>query len=392
MGLTSGPFTGLVIGLAVASVVLVVWLWPRVARRGPVHLAARLGLVAVSQALVIAAFLFWLNDYFAFYGSWSQLLGSGRPPVIQVSGAGTTSARLVVVEGTQPGPTPDASGHMTLAAGTSGGVPGAAAPATAGQLLRVSITGERTGLRSGNAYVYLPPQYFRPAYARARFPVIMALTGYPGVAVQLVTRLGVPAAAARLVVAGRMKPSVIVMLNVSPLLPLDTECTDIPAGPQVESFFAHDVPVAVEQRFRVMSGAAGWGVIGYSAGGYCAAKLAMMHPGQFSAAVSMAGYYYASKGHGIRQMWGGSGALRRENSLAWRLRHLPAPPVSVLVTSSRRGEPGLAGTLAFLRLIHPPMHGYSLIVPQGGHNFHTWVRELSPSLVWLSRRMKAATG
>ena len=37
--------------------------------------------------------------------------------------------------------------------------------------------------------------------------------------------------------------------------------------------------------------------------------------------------------------------------------------------------------------IHPPMRGYSLIIPQGGHNFRTWDRELPPSLEWLSRRL-----
>jgi hypothetical protein len=57
------------------------------------------------------------------------------------------------------------------------------------------------------------------------------------------------------------------------------------------------------------------------------------------------------------------------------------------VTSSWVGEQTLPGTLAFLRLIHPPMRGYSLIIPQGGHNFHTWRGELPPSLSWLSSHL-----
>jgi hypothetical protein len=36
------------------------------------------------------------------------------------------------------------------------------------------------------------------------------------------------------------------------------------------------------------------------------------------------------------------------------------------------------------------MHGYSLILPQGGHNFRTWSRELPQSLQWLSRRLTPA--
>jgi len=69
---------------------------------------------------------------------------------------------------------------------------------------------------------------------------------------------------------------------------------------------------------------------------------------------------------------------------------VPAPPVSLLVTSSRIGEKTYPGTMAFLRLIHPPMQGYSLLLAQGGHNFGTWQRELPQSLAWLGRRLRPA--
>jgi S-formylglutathione hydrolase FrmB len=36
------------------------------------------------------------------------------------------------------------------------------------------------------------------------------------------------------------------------------------------------------------------------------------------------------------------------------------------------------------------MRGYSLIVPQGGHNYGTWNRELPQSLEWLNRRLTPA--
>ena len=103
------------------------------------------------------------------------------------------------------------------------------------------------------------------------------------------------------------------------------------------------------------------------------------------------GYYDAFKDQTTGDIYGGSQAYRNENDLNWRLMHLPAPPVSVLVTSSRVGEKDLQGTLAFLRLIHSPMRGYSLLVPQGGHNYGTWDRELPQSLEWLSHRLTPAT-
>jgi S-formylglutathione hydrolase FrmB len=190
--------------------------------------------------------------------------------------------------------------------------------------------------------------------------------------------------------AGKVRPAVYVLMNSSVAMPRDTECTNIPAGPQVETFFTVDVPRAIEQAFRVQSGPGGWGALGVSTGGYCAVKMAMMDPRQYPVAVSLAGYYTALQDHTTGDLYGGSIGYRDENSPDWRLTHLPPPPVSVLVTSSVIGEQTYHGTLAFLRLIRPPMRGYSLILPDGGHNFRTWDRELPASLEWLSQRLRPA--
>jgi enterochelin esterase-like enzyme len=414
VGLTSVPYMSLMVAAAVGSLAGIVWRWPRTAGRRPADIGARLGLIAGSQLLVIAALLACLNGYFSFYGSWSALFGIGTPQLPRAAGAAVLP-RPIVVTGADLGPGPGGNSVLPLAAGgalagkaphysarhhqgagrriASGRGPGAStahALASVGEVLQVNVMGQRTGIAVASDYVYLPPQYFQPAYARARFPVVLALTGYPNDPWSIVKRLALPATAARLVAAGRIRPAVYVMMNVSVVPPRDTECTNVPAGPQVASFFALDVPRAVEQTFRVQTSASGWSVIGYSTGGYCAAKLAMMYPGQFSSAVSIAGYYAAYKDQTTGNIYGGSQAYRSENDLAWRLKHLPAPPVSVLVTSSRVGEKDLPVTLAFLRLIHSPMRGYSLLVPQGGHNYGTWDRELPQSLEWLSHRLTPA--
>jgi enterochelin esterase-like enzyme len=412
MGLTTVPFMSLMAAAAAGSLACIVWLWPRLARRGLARVGARIGLIAVSQMLVIATVVTGLNGYFTFYGSWSALLGPASPRALHVAGTAVL-ARPIEVTGTYPGPVPGGSfiEHRPADGAAAGkpahrasqpkkpgpritSAPGARlspAPASAGELLRVNLTGQRTGIGVGGDYVYLPPQYFQRAYARARFPVVLALTGYPNDPWNFIKRLALPATAARLVAAGRISPAIYVMMNVSVTPPRDTECTDVPAGPQVESFFAEDVPWAVQRTFRARASASGWAVLGYSTGGYCAAKLAMMYPGQFSSAVSLAGYYVAVKDPTTGNIYGGSQAYRDENDLDWRLAHLPAPPVSVLVTSSRIGEKDLPGTLAFLALIHSPMRGYSLLLRQGGHNYGSWDRELPQSLEWLSQRLAPAT-
>jgi enterochelin esterase-like enzyme len=394
MGLTSGLFEALMIGLAAAALVGVVWLWPRVAGRRVVDMTSRAGLLAGSQLLVIAAFLTCLNGYFGFYGSWAQLIGPGRPAPAPAT-ASDPLARALQIEMAEPGPEPGgrvlpAEAPRLAAAGPDmGGRAYSRSPAEAGRLLMISMSGGRTGISVRGDYVYLPPQYFWRAYARARFPVVLVMTGYPGSAWSIVKRLELPSEAARLVAARKMPPAVYVMMNVSVAMPRDTECTNVPAGPQVESFFAQDVPRVIERSFRVQRAASGWATLGYSTGGYCAAKLAMLNPYQFGSAVSLAGYYVALRDDTTGNLYGGSLGYRHENDLDWRLAHLPAPPVSVLVTSSKIGEKTYPGTLAFLRLIHPPMRGYSLFLPQGGHNFRTWQRALPQSLTWLGQRLQA---
>ena len=393
MGLTSGYFISLMIAVAVASLAGTVWLWPRAAASLIGSLAGRLGLIAVSQMLVIAAFLACLNSYLSLFDSWSDLFGKGTPQPLPAAASAESSSPIVITKSGQ-GPALAGAAQPASANGAAGnnspqGHAGHA-PAVVGKLLQVVIRGERTGISVATDYVYLPPEYFQRAYARSRFPVVLALTGYPGSAFSIVKRLGLPATAARLVAAGQIGPAIYVMMNVSVAMPRDTECANVPAGPQVASFFAEDVQQAIEQTFRAQTSRSGWAALGYSTGGYCAAKLAMMYPYRFSSAVSIAGYYTAFQDHTTGNLYGGSLAYRRENNLDWRLRDLPDPPVSVLVSSSRVGEKNYQGTMNFLKMIHPPMRGYSLILPEGGHNFRTWYRELGPSLTWLGRQLSPA--
>ncbi len=407
MTLTSGPFLALLSVVAAATMTAAIALWPRLARRKATHAAARTGLLIASQLTAIVAVLGGLNAYFSFIVSWSDLVGIHASATSQAraAGAGGALAPIVVTHTQIPSgpaaqkaphatPTPGhqtTSAHQTPPGHRKAGAGNLAASAAAsGEILTVQIRGERTGIAVPRSYVYLPPQYFQRAYAHRLFPAVLVLTGYPSDPRSEITRLNLPGAAAAGIASGRLQPTIFVMMFSSVDMPRDTECTDIPNGPQAETFFAQDVPLAVEQSFRVATGAGGWAVMGDSTGGYCAVKLAMMHSDRFAAAVSLSGYYTAIQDFTTGSLYGGSASYRSENDLFWRLGHHPFPPVSVLLTSSRVGEDDYQPTLRFLSMVRPPMHGYALVVPVGGHNFRTWKREIGQALDWLSQRLTLA--
>ncbi|NJP83149.1 esterase family protein, partial [Streptomyces sp. AA8] len=64
----------------------------------------------------------------------------------------------------------------------------------------------------------------------------------------------------------------------------DTNCTDVPGGPQALTFFNEDVPLAVTDVYRASDAPGSWGAVGNSTGGYCALKLAMTNPARYGAA------------------------------------------------------------------------------------------------------------
>ena len=321
MGLTSR--TVLVIAAVVAVLVpvaTVVW-WPRLSRPSWPALLGRIGSLLTGQLAMLCAIALAANNYFAFYSSWGDLLGDGDDARVRVQSSADGRA------GELPPP---------VRAQLRGTVPLSAVPGgrdTAGEVQAVRITGSVSGLRT-DAYVYLPPQYFRPAHAQERFPAAIVLTGFPGDAKNLVTRLNYPAAALQLMREGRMRPTVLVLMRPSPAMPADTECEDVPGGAQSETYFTRDVPRVVAASYRVTAAPAGWAVMGNSTGGYCALKMAMRHPEVFPTAVALSGYYRAAEDATTGDLFRGSERRRREADLTWRLANLPVPRVSVLLAGS----------------------------------------------------------
>ncbi|MGW7256169.1 alpha/beta hydrolase [Streptomyces sp. NPDC054834] len=372
MGLTSNKVLVMAIVLAVLLFVGTVWQWPRLARRGWRPVSGRVGLLLATQLAVFASVGIAANQAFGFYASWADLFGreTAQGVVVDYAPGGGSGGPLQVRT-------------TALVQGVDG-----RRPQTAGQVQKVDIVGRTTHIATP-AYVYLPPEYFQPQYRTRTFPASVVLTGYPGTAQALVDKLRYPRTAQELAKNGRMQPMILIMLRPTVAPPRDTECMDIPGGPQTETFFAKDLPDAVLAHYRVGKKPGSWGIIGDSTGGYCALKLAMHHPGVYAAGAGLSPYYKAPTDPTTGDLFHGDRKLRNRSDLRWFLKHEAAPDTSLLVTSSRIGESNYKATLKFIDQVRATnlTRISSIILDSGGHNFNTWRREIPPTLQWMSGRL-----
>lgn len=369
MGLTSMAVLLLAIVAAVLLFAMTIWLWPRLGRKSVGGVLGRVGMLLATQLTMFAAIGLWANQSFGFFASWADLFGleKGEGVVVDHSAARTPVQVVGVAQ---------IKGHGTV-------------PRIAGKVEKVNIRGTESRI-SSPAYVYLPPEYFQPQYAHKTFPASVVLTGFPGTAEALYKGLHYPQTAQKLAKEKKMQPTILVMMRPTVAPPRDTECIDIPNGPQTETFFTKDLRKALAQQYRIGDKAANWGMIGDSTGGYCALKFAMRHPDSYGAAAALSGYYKALQDPTTGDLFGGSKKLEKENDLFWRLKNEPLPPVSLLVTSSKQGEHNYEDTMKFIRLAaKKPTRVSSMILDSGGHNFNTWRREIPGTLQWMGSRLSA---
>ncbi|MFI9156111.1 alpha/beta hydrolase [Kitasatospora aureofaciens] len=374
MGLTSHKVLALAVLMAVVMMVGTVWLWPRLAKKSWQAVLGRIGTLLATQVAVLSALGLVANNYFAFYSSWDDLLGTGSTGPVVIHNKADASGRLMV----------ETIGQASVKGGGAMG----REPSQSGEIRKVRIDGRESRL-STEGYVYLPPQYFQPEYAQKQFPAVIVSTGFPGIAENLITRFNYPGAALKLLQEGRMQPTVMVLMRPSPALPQDTECEDIPGGAQSDTYFTKDVPSAIEASYRVSADPRAWAYMGNSTGGYCAVKLAMRHPDVFPTAVSLSGYYEAADDPTTGDLFGGSKQRRNEANLMWRLKNLPQPNISLLLAGTKKGDGNYKqDTEAFIDAVHSPMKVSYSMLENGGHNFETWSALLPSSLEWLSQHLK----
>jgi pimeloyl-ACP methyl ester carboxylesterase len=355
MSLTGLPLAVLVTLLALGLPVGLLVMWGRLP-----HLALRAGWLLLCQVFAVVFVLLLINNHFQLYGSWRDLTGFGS----------ADAAGVPILSSAAPprGSVTAVSSHAlsTMARYDNGYV--------------VNLLGVRSGVEAP-VYVWLPPEYDQARYAHVRFPVVELLPGFPGTpttwlnAMHLVQR--VQQARQR-----GAEPFVFVLPTITVDPPVDTECSDVPGYPKAGTFLTQDVRSFITTHLRVRTDAGGWGIEGYSTGGFCAVKLALQHPDLYAAAVSLSGYFATSS-----SVFRPYPALARQNSPLWLEQHGPTAPVSLLLVATEQDHGTAAAVAAMQRSARPPTGVGRTVLRWGGHNTRVWSPLVPDTLVWLSRHL-----
>ena len=141
---------------------------------------------------------------------------------------------------------------------------------------------------TADTWVYVPPGF--DTSGRTRYPVLYLFHGSPGSAVDWFNS-GVPDDMDQLISTGKLRPAIVVSVDVNGVGVGDTDCLDSDhGGSQVETYIEKVVvpwvdagyPVADDRRYRAIGG--------MSSGGYCAMDQGLRHPDLYGTILGIMAY------------------------------------------------------------------------------------------------------
>jgi len=324
-----------------------------------------------------------VNKYYDYYQTWGAMvtdLSGQSASVPQLSAAGL-------------GKGPSSSVISSL-----GGSSNASLDAQYGLLFSTTITGHRSHI-SRQAYVWLPPQYFRKAYANYRFPAIELLHGSPGQPASWVNVMNVIPVFLQAMAAGKASPAVLVMPNTDGGLQYALQCLNDPRGLQDMTYVGKEVPAWVAANLRVQAPGQAWGIAGYSEGGFCAANIGLQYAESFGAVGVLSGYFAPTPSQiplGGRprdvNVYRNYAHLAMVNTPDEYITRLPIgvilPPFFLAAGSADIGDVRAAET--FKQELELRVANVPLALISGGHQAKVWRGALNPLFDWMTPQLTAA--
>lgn len=346
MELTSTSFLVALIVVTALAMLALLLLWNRVPGPGWVRWPARVLMTVLCQLTAICVVATWINGSYGLYSSWDDLLGTD-------TGQDTSA---------MTGPP---LGRAKFSQGGDG---------TRSTYFR----GSHSKL-AGQVIVWTPPEYDAAGAEKTRFPVLMLLHGYPGSPRTWMDLGNMPGALEEQVQLGSAHPFIVVIPELYPG-GRNTDCSNTPQR-KIADWLAQDVPDLVARHFRTQRGPTGWGLMGVSTGAFCAAKLPLQYPKVFRAGAAL----------DPDPLTGDPGvlanpSLRERNSPMWLVAHTKKADVGLFLATSAQDKDSPPQQLAaFAKAAEGTgVRVKTLIRPQGGHNFQTWIGMYPDALGWLS--------
>jgi hypothetical protein len=373
--LTGGAFAALLALGTLAAAAAAVVFWGRLAADRPAAIAGRVGVLLGVNLLVLLTAAVVLNDTFGFFADWTDLAGTfGSGGQYTASSKGTSAASAAAAR--VPGEAGAAGGSRTA--------PVVPPIAQSGQRrYDVVVPGPVSGV-SGRVVVQVPAGYADAAQGTRRYPVIETFHGYPGTPGQWLDSMDLGQSVDNEVAAGRMSSVVIVSPQLEIPRGRDTECVDGGPGlPAIESWLTVDVPNWVTRTFRVSPERSAWATAGLSAGGWCAAMAALLHPARYGAAMIFGGYFTPQFGRTYQPF--GSHLPPRYDLVA--LAKAGPPPLAMWVETSHSDKLSYATTSAFLRWARAPLSVRAVVYAHAAHAIPLWVGLLPDALQWLESQV-----
>jgi enterochelin esterase-like enzyme len=347
--------------------------WMAVARQLVFRILAACLAFVPAMAFGVAA----VNKYYDYYENWNSAISDFTGQNNQATEVPTTESGTGVKFSTFLGSAIDQ-----------------AVAAQYGYTAHLDVTGQITHI-TRSVYVYLPPQYFQPAYRNYRFPAIELLHGFPGTPQDWITVVGVTTMMQQLVSSGEAKPAVLVMPDANGGRTVSLQCLNQFNGAQDATYLAQDLPRYISQKLRVEAPGPAWGIAGYSEGGFCAANLGLKYGNRFGFAGVLSGYFQPSDnqlGNPPRLVnpFGGSAKVRRENTPDDLVLSLPPgtkiPQFWLGVGSGDHSD--YKNAQVFEQLLQTRQPGVLLkVVAGGGHTMFTWRALMPPLLEWMTPQL-----
>jgi enterochelin esterase-like enzyme len=330
-----------------------------------------------------------VNKYYDYYQTWGALYSD-------LSGSGTRSIPQLAAPAGKAG-----GGSLSAAVTASADT---VVSAQTGYLFRTTVTGSSSHL-SRTVFVYLPPEYFQPAYKTYRFPAIELLHGSPGGPNAWVDVLDVIPQYLKLLAARQATPAVLVMPDTDGGAQYALQCLNIPNGPQDMTFIGSEVPAWAMRNLRVMPPGPAWGIAGYSEGAYCAVNIALQHGSQFGYAGSLSGYFAPSSSQVPAGGRPGGTPVSVANIFARypKLAALNTPykyveqaPITARIPAfwlavGQDDRSYLSMARVFQQYAMTRMTDVPLVVIQGGgHDGGVWRASVDPMLRWMTPKLTSS--